>query len=119
MSKLTDKNRKHLQRKKRIRKKISGTAENPRLSVFKSNRSFYAQAVDDIRGLTLASVSSLEKGSKDRNVTVDRGSELGKVLGARLKEKKIARVVFDRNGYLYHGVVQAFAEGVRETGIQF
>ncbi|HYV94091.1 MAG TPA: 50S ribosomal protein L18 [Chitinophagales bacterium] len=103
---------------RRIRKKISGTKERPRLTVFRSNGDIYAQIIDDAQGHTLASVSSRKmkelKGSK-----VERSKETGKALAQMAKDHGIISVVFDRGGYLYHGRVKAFAEGAREGGLQF
>ena len=105
-------------RKLRIRKKISGTHERPRLSVFKSDRHVYAQVIDDLAGTTLASVSSFEKG-KHRRANIEVCGELGKSLAERCKAKNINAVVFDKNGFTYHGRVKALAEGARAGGLQF
>jgi len=103
-----------------IRKKISGTQERPRLSVFRSNNEIYGQLINDVQGLTIISVSSL---SKDIDTKGKTKLEVAKIMGLKLAEKakseNIDIVVFDRNGYLYHGRVKAFAEGVREGGLQF
>ncbi|RYZ60428.1 MAG: 50S ribosomal protein L18 [Proteobacteria bacterium] len=105
-------------RKKRIRKKVFGTAERPRLSVFRSARHVYAQVIDDIKGVTLASVHSFKKGSEERaNKAVC--TELGKKLAESCKAKNITAVVFDKNGFAYHGRVQALAEGARDGGLNF
>ena len=105
-------------RKKRIRKKVFGTTERPRLSVFRSARHVYAQVIDDTKGMTLASVHSFKKGSEERaNKAVC--SELGKKLAESCKAKNITSVVFDKNGFAYHGRVQALAEGAREGGLNF
>ncbi len=100
-----------------IRKKISGTDVKPRLSVFRSNTSIYAQLIDDVQGHTLAAASSKELGLKNGNV------ENAKAVGAKIAEKALAAgissVVFDRNGYLYHGRVKAVADGAREGGLKF
>ncbi len=115
-------NKKEQARKRRkfsIRKKISGTAGCPRISVFRSNKHLYAQVINDIEGVTLAQVSSLEKEFAGLRNTCENAAKLGEVLGARMKEKGIETAVFDRNGYLYHGLVKALADGVRKTGIQF
>jgi len=105
-------------RKKRIRKKISGTTERPRLSVFRSDRHVYAQVIDDTKGETLACVSSFEKG-QHRRASVGVCVELGKALADRCKAKNIGSVVFDKNGFTYHGRVKALADGAREGGLQF
>ena len=110
-----------IQRRKRIklgiRRKISGTAERPRLSVFRSNRAIYAQVIDDVKGVTMTSISSKEIGKEVLNV--ESSKEVGKKLAEKVKEAGLETVVFDRNGYPYHGRVKAFAEGVREGGIKF
>ncbi len=103
--------------KKGIRRKISGTAEMPRISVFKSNKAIYAQLVDDLKGHTLAAASSKELGKTAVNVEVSK--EVGKKFGEKAKAAGIETVVFDRNGYPYHGNVKAFAEGAREAGLKF
>ncbi len=119
MKKLVEKDRKRLKRKIHIRKRISGTAARPRMSVFKSNKSLYIQVIDDSAGNTLASASTLEKDLKEIKITIEGGGKLGEIMGKRLLEKNITSVVFDRNGYLYHGVVKAIADGARKAGIQF
>lgn len=116
---LSEKIRRRGARKTHVRKSISGTAERPRLTVFKSNRYLYAQAIDDLAGTTLAAASTLEEALKGVKATVEGGAKLGELIGARLKEKKIETVVFDRNGYQYHGIVKAIADGTRKAGIQF
>ncbi|MCX6129072.1 MAG: 50S ribosomal protein L18 [Proteobacteria bacterium] len=105
-------------RKTRIRKKIFGTAERPRLSVFRSARHVYAQVIDDTKGVTLAHVHSFKKGSEERANKL-ACNELGKKLAAVCKTKSITKVVFDKNGYAYHGRIQALAEGAREGGLDF
>ncbi|GAB1483470.1 50S ribosomal protein L18 [Treponema sp.] len=117
--KLVEKDRKRLKRKIHIRKRIVGSAEKPRMSVYKSNRSLYVQVIDDGLGNTLASASMLEKELKDIKRDVEGGTKLGEIMGKRLLEKNITQVVFDRNGYLYHGIVKAIADGARKAGIQF
>ena len=113
-----NKNSRRLRIKQGIRKKISGTDSRPRLSVFKSNTGIYAQLVDDLKGTTLAQASSKELGSKSNtNVTVSK--EVGKKLAERAVANGVSVVVFDRNGYLYHGNVKALAEGAREGGLKF
>ena len=103
---------------RRIRKKINGTKERPRLSVYRSNGEIYGQVIDDVQGHTLLSVSSRTmkelKGTK-----TEKSKEVGKSLGKMAADKGITSVVFDRGGYLYHGRVKAFAEGAREGGLQF
>ena len=119
LRKMTDKQRKRLHRKVLIRKSIYGTAERPRLTVFKSGRNLYAQVVDDDKGHTLASISTLEKDFVDLKANIASATKLGEALGSRLKDKNITKVVFDRNGYLYHGVVKALADATRKAGIEF
>jgi large subunit ribosomal protein L18 len=104
--------------KKRIRAKIDGTAIVPRLSVFRSNTSIYAQLIDDNKGVTLCSASSLDI-VKGKNATIAISKEVGKALANRAKEQGIDKAVFDRNGYLYHGKIKALADGAREGGLQF
>jgi large subunit ribosomal protein L18 len=119
LRKMLDKDRKRQKRKIHIRKYISGTAQKPRLSVTRSNRALYMQAIDDEKGLTLASVSTLEKELREIKATAAGASQLGEIMGKRLLEKNINTVVFDRNGYLYHGIVKAMADGARKAGVQF
>jgi large subunit ribosomal protein L18 len=89
------------------------------MSVTRSNRRLSVQVIDDVKGHTLASASTLEKDFRDIKATVEGGGKLGEIFGKRLLEKNISEVVFDRNGYLYHGVVKAIAEGARKAGIKF
>jgi large subunit ribosomal protein L18 len=115
---MAGKNRERRERiKMGVRKKISGTNDRPRLSVFRSNTGIYAQIIDDVKGVTIASASSLELGKKTVNM------ENSKTVGKKLAEKAVASgvqaIVFDRNGYLYHGNIKAFAEGAREGGLKF
>jgi large subunit ribosomal protein L18 len=109
-------------RKRSIRKRISGTAERPRMSVFRSSRHIYAQLVDDVQGGTLVSASSLEKAVRDQPKFESKtamAEHIGKLIGERAKEKGIEAVVFDRNGFLYHGRVKALSSGAREAGLKF
>ena len=117
--KMIEKDRKRLKRKIHIRKSISGTAERPRMTITRSNRALYIQIIDDSKGHTLASASTLEKDLQNIKPTVEGALQLGEVMGKRLLEKNIDTVVFDRNGYLYHGVVKALADGARKAGIKF
>ena len=108
--------------KARIRGRVAGTAERPRLTVFKSLKRIYVQAVDDAKGVTLASASSLEKELREQaknGVNIDAAKAVGARIAARLKEQGITAVVFDRNGYVYHGRVKALADSAREAGLQF
>jgi len=104
--------------KRGIRKKLSGTAARPRISVFKSNTRIYAQIIDDEQGHTLVSASSAELGAK-KNTNIDLAKEVGKKLAEKAVASGISEVVFDRNGYIYHGKVKALAEGAREGGLKF
>lgn len=113
-----NKNSRRLRIKQGIRKKISGTDSRPRLSVFKSNTGIYAQLVDDLKGHTLAQASSKELGAK-ANANVSVSKEVGKKLAERAIAGGFNDVVFDRNGYLYHGNVKALADGAREGGLKF
>lgn len=106
-----------IQRKRRVRAKVSGTIERPRLAVFKSLKSIYAQVIDDIAGKTLAS-AKLSEIAKAGN-TIEGAKEVGKLIAKKCKEVKIENVVFDRAGYQYHGKVKALADGAREGGLQF
>ena len=121
MIKRPDTNAQRLKRHKRVRAKISGTAECPRLNVFRSEKNIYAQIIDDVAGVTLCSASSLDKefSAKGKGGNIAAASEVGKLLAQRAKAKGIENVVFDRGGYLYHGRVKALAEGAREGGLQF
>ena len=119
MKKITDTRRKRLKRKASIRKKVHGTPERPRFTVYKSNAYTYVQAIDDASGRTLAAASNLEKDHRGIGNKVDALGQLGALIAERLKAKKITAVVFDRNGYRYHGKVKAIAEGARKAGITF
>ena len=106
-------------RRKRIRSKISGTEECPRLSIFRSNKYIYGQLIDDVKGFTLVSVSGSTKENKAKEKKGDTSLSLGKKLAKLALEKKISKVVFDRGGYRYLGRVKIFAEGAREGGLKF
>lgn len=111
-----------LKRKKRIRKKLFGTNQQPRLSVFRSAKHIYAQIVDDTAGETLAAASSMEKTVKEHEKfdnKVAKANFVGKLIGERAVEKGIKKIVFDRNGFLYHGRIKAVSEGAREAGLDF
>ena len=118
MRKINDTTRKRLKRKASIRKKIQGTPERPRLTVFKSLRHTYVQAIDDVAGQTLVAASNLEKDQRSMGNKVASLEKLGLLIGERLKAKNITAVVFDRNGYRYHGKVKAIADGARKAGIR-
>lgn len=104
---------------KRIRKKIKGTAEKPRLSVFRSNKEIYCQAIDDVNGVTLLAVSSRDKNIADTGNKTEIAKRVGLSLAEKAKSKGISTVLFDRGGYLYHGRVKALADGAREGGLKF
>ncbi len=109
-------------RKLRISKKIKGSPERPRLVVYRSNTSIYGQIIDDVSGLTLASASSLAMGKRSGAVlklNKETATQVGREIARLAKEKSIDKVVFDRNGYIYHGRIKAFADGAREEGLQF
>ncbi|MBW8036939.1 50S ribosomal protein L18 [Lactobacillus helveticus] len=114
-----DKNKLRLKRHKRIRGKISGTAERPRLSIFRSNKNIYAQLIDDVAGVTLASASSLDENVSEDAIKVEQATAVGKAIAEAAKAKNISTVVFDRSGYLYHGRIQALADAARENGLDF
>ncbi|MDD3324483.1 MAG: 50S ribosomal protein L18 [Sulfurospirillaceae bacterium] len=103
-----------VKRKKRVRADIFGTAQKPRVSIYKSNRYIYAQAIDDVNGVTLANVDGKKLGF---NSSKNSAEAMAKVFADELKGKNLTTVVYDRNGYLYHGVVAAFADGLRSNGI--
>jgi large subunit ribosomal protein L18 len=116
------KERKRARRKASIRMRITGTAERPRLSVFRSTRYVYAQAIDDVSGHVLASASELEeglKGSLAGKPKKERARAIGKAIGDKLVALKVETVVFDRNGYIYHGRVKEIADGARDAGLKF
>ena len=108
-----------LHRHKRVRGKISGTAERPRLNVFRSLQHIYAQLIDDVAGVTLASASSVEKEFEDYGGNKEAARKIGKALAERAAAKGITDAVFDRGGYIYHGRVLELAEGAREGGLKF
>ncbi|EST89223.1 50S ribosomal protein L18 [Vagococcus lutrae] len=113
-----DKNKVRQKRHGRVRKNISGTAECPRLNVFRSNKNIYAQLIDDVAGVTLASASTLDKEISGGNKT-EQASAVGALVAKRAVDKGVKEVVFDRGGYLYHGRVAALAEAARENGLEF
>jgi large subunit ribosomal protein L18 len=122
MGSLNLKTKARLKRKKRIRKHLVGTQERPRLSVFRSSKHIYAQVIDDTRGQTLVAASSLDKVVKEQPEFENKvavASFVGKLLGERAVNKGISKVVFDRNGFLYHGRVKAVSNGAREAGLDF
>ena len=114
-----DKNAARVKRHYRVRNKISGTTERPRLNVFRSAKHIYAQIIDDVNGVTLAADSTTEKSFENYCGNKEAAKEVGKLVAQRAMEKGITAVVFDRSGYLYHGRVKELAEGAREGGLQF
>ena len=119
MIKRPDTRAQRLKRHKRVRGKISGTPERPRLSVYRSDNHIYAQVIDDTNQTTLVSASTVEKGFDGAGGNIAAATEIGKTVAKRAIDKGIEDVVFDRGGYLYHGRVKALAEGAREGGLQF
>ena len=114
-----NKNAMRLKRHIRVRGKISGTPECPRLNVFRSNANIYAQIIDDVNGVTLVSANTLEKGFEGATGNAEAAKKVGAVLAERAIAKGINEVVFDRGGYIFHGRVAALAEGAREAGLKF
>ncbi|MGX4601604.1 50S ribosomal protein L18 [Faecalimicrobium sp. JNUCC 81] len=122
MIKKADKNANRLQRHKRVRRKIAGTTQRPRLCIFRSANNIYAQIIDDTNRVTLAAASSLDaeiKGSVNHRGNKEAARKVGEMIAKKAVEKGITEVVFDRGGYLYHGRVQELAEGAREAGLKF
>jgi large subunit ribosomal protein L18 len=118
----SDKDRKRAKRKGTIRKRINGTAERPRLSVFRSAKHVYAQAIDDVTGRVMAAASDTEEklaSAVSGKPKKDRARAIGKAIGEKLVALKVTSVVFDRNGFIYHGRVKEIADGAREAGLQF
>ena len=119
MIKRPNTNAQRVKRHKRVRSKIYGTPEMPRLNVFRSEANLYAQIIDDVAGVTLVAASSLDKAIEGYGGNIAAAAAVGKLVAERAKAKGIETVVFDRGGYLYHGRVKALAEGAREGGLQF
>ena len=120
MIKKVSRNEMRLERHKRIRKDLIGTSEKPRLNVFRSNSNIVAQIIDDEKGITLVSASSIDKELKLENGgNKEAATKVGELIAKRAKEANISKVVFDRGGYLYHGRVEALAEAARENGLEF
>ena len=119
MVKKTDRKMERQRRHMRVRRKISGTAERPRLCVYRSNSNIYAQIIDDVAGNTLVSASTLDKEIKTKYANKQAAKEVGTLIAKRAADKKIVDVVFDRGGYIYHGVVKELAEAAREGGLKF
>ncbi|WP_050698907.1 MULTISPECIES: 50S ribosomal protein L18 [Eubacteriales] len=114
-----DTNKARLNRHKRVRGKISGTAECPRLNVFRSTTNIYAQIIDDVKGVTLVAASSLDKEFNGNGGNKEAAKKVGELIAKRAAEKGISKVVFDRGGYIFHGRVKELAEGAREGGLKF
>lgn len=110
-----ERNRRHL----RVRRKVSGTQERPRLCVYRSNTNLYVQIIDDVNKTTLVSCSTLDKDIKTKYANKEAAKEVGAMIAKKAKAKKIETVVFDRGGYIYHGVVKELAEAAREGGLKF
>ena len=119
MIKRPNTNAQRLKRHKRVRAKVFGTAERPRLNVFRSEKNIYAQVIDDVAGVTLVSASTIEKDFTEYGGNKEAAKKVGMLVAERCKAKGIENVVFDRGGYLYHGRVKELAEGAREGGLQF
>ena len=119
MVKKTDRKMERQRRHMRVRRKISGTAERPRLCIYRSNTNIYAQIIDDVAGNTLVAVSTLDKEIKTKHANKEAAKEVGTLIAKKAAEKKIVDVVFDRGGYIYHGVVKELAEAAREGGLKF
>ena len=119
MVKKTDREMERRRRHIRVRRKISGTAERPRLCVYRSNTNLYVQIIDDVAGNTLVSASTLDKEVKTKHANKEAAKEVGALIAKRAADKKIESVVFDRGGYIYHGVVKELAEAARENGLKF
>ncbi len=111
----TERARRHL----RVRKKVSGTPERPRLSVYRSNTNIYVQVIDDVAGKTLVAASTLDKEVKTKHANKEAAKEVGTLIAKRAKAKKIENIVFDRGGYIYHGIIKELAEAAREGGLKF
>ncbi len=118
----SDKNKARLKRHLRIRKNITGTAERPRLSVFRSEKHIYAQLIDDVNGVTIVQASTLDpelKGSVNNGANIESARQVGELVAKRAVAQNVVKVVFDRGGYLYHGRIQALADAAREAGLVF
>lgn len=117
--KVSTKKTQRLQRHKKVRAKIKGTEQRPRLCVFKSNKHFYAQIINDEKGITLVSASDLEIKNQEKNKKTEIAQKVGEAIATKAKAKKIEQVVFDRGGFKYQGGIQALAEGARKGGLIF
>ena len=119
MVKKTDRKMERTRRHIRVRRKISGTAERPRLCVYRSNSNIYVQIIDDVAGNTICQASTLDKEVKIKHANKEAAKEVGALIAKKAADKKIETVVFDRGGYIYHGVVKELAEAAREGGLKF
>ena len=119
MVKKTDRKMERARRHARVRRKISGTPERPRLCVYRSNTNLYVQIIDDVAGNTIVSASTLDKEVKTKHANKEAAKEVGALIAKKATAKKIKSVVFDRGGYVYHGVVKELAEAAREGGLEF
>ena len=119
MIKSIDRKEERVRRHERVRTKVSGTTECPRLCVFRSNSNIYAQIIDDDNGTTLVSASTLDKNIKTKHANKEAAKEVGESIAKKAIEKNIKKVVFDRGGYIYHGVVKELAEAARSGGLEF
>ena len=119
MVKKTDRKMERARRHARVRRKISGTSDRPRLCVYRSNTNLYVQIIDDVAANTLVSASTLDKEIKTKHANKEAAKELGTLIAKKALDKKIETVVFDRGGYIYHGVVKELAEAAREGGLKF
>lgn len=119
MIKKIDTNAARIRRHKRVRKNISGTAERPRLNVYRSLNHIYAQVIDDVKGVTLVAASSMDKGFDGKGANIEAAKKVGQAVAEKALAAGIKTVVFDRGGYVYHGRVAALAEGAREGGLEF
>ena len=115
----TDRNLERTWRHARVRTKVSGTAERPRLCVYRSNSNLYAQIIDDVSGNTLVAASTLDKEVKTKKSNIEAAKEVGALVAKKAAAKNIKTVVYDRGGYIYHGVVKELAEAAREGGLKF
>ena len=119
MVKKTDRKLERTRRHARVRTKVSGTAERPRLCVYRSNSNIYAQIIDDVAGNTLVSASTLDKEVKTKKSNIEAAKEVGTLIAKRATAKNIKNVVYDRGGYIYHGIIKELAEAAREGGLEF
>ncbi len=119
MVKKTDRKKERTRRHIRVRRKVSGTQERPRLCIYRSNKNLYVQIIDDVARNTLVSASTLDKEIKTKYANKEAAKELGTLIAKKAQERKIKTVVFDRGGYIYHGIVKELAEAAREGGLKF